>query len=498
MRYLTVLLKIFIPLAVVLPSILIPLHVVHGRNEAGNIAGLDRLSWANVSSSRTDRYWAHTILAVLASAYVCLVIWAELELYCSYMHNFWLDNDSPRADTLLIVSIPSTYRPDTGIKHLLRGFHDKIDYVWRNKEGRALVQRIKEHRSIAQKLEAAETAFLRRSLEAWKAEPEEARPTTDEGKRRLISHCRRLIWPQAPFKGQKVDEIGYWRVRYLQAVAEVEEERRRLQNKPCSGSAFVRFTHPASAHALRQLVVHYNPGTVIPVCLFCWPGEVVWENVSIDWVHSIYRSVIVKGCMMMLVCLFAVPVAFAGTLSQITSLSSIVPGLGWLDSLPEWLLGVIQGVIPPAILACLLWSLAAILRKLAVVQGAPSRQVVEELVQNYYFRFLFAQLFLIIVMTSGFVSVKSKIEQGLIATLDSIMRAVPQASNYFLTYMLLQAFSISGSALLQPGDIAQKLILGPVFDRTPTQQKMRAGAPERVEWGTHFPTYAALACVGTH
>lgn len=43
-------------LAVISLSILVPPHIVHDHNEAGNIAGPDRLSWASVSASQTDRY----------------------------------------------------------------------------------------------------------------------------------------------------------------------------------------------------------------------------------------------------------------------------------------------------------------------------------------------------------------------------------------------------------------------------------------------------------
>ncbi|KAH7016639.1 hypothetical protein B0J12DRAFT_586307 [Macrophomina phaseolina] len=412
------------------------------------------------------------------------------------MHNLWLDDQTPRADTLLLVSIPPTYRPETGVKHLLRGFRGKIDHVWSSKDCAPLVRKVREHSRVAQNLEAAETGYLRRALEAWISKPEGSRPTTDDEKRRLATTHRRLFWPTIPLWGQKVDEIDYWRAKYLQAAAEADKARQTLKDTPSSGSAFVRFHHPATAHAVRQLVVHHNPGTVIPVCLFSTPEDVVWENVSIDWTHSIYRAIIVKGCMIILVSVFAVPVAIAGTISQITALSSVVPGLSWLESLPAWLLGCIQGVIPPAILACLLWSLSNILRRLAIAHGALSRQVVEEVVQKYYFRFLFAQLFFIIVITSGFVAVRSKIEEGLVATLDSIIRSVPKASNYFLTYLLFQAFSISSNILLQPGVIAQKLIFGPLFDRTPTQLKERAEGVDTSEWGVHFPTYATLACVG--
>jgi calcium permeable stress-gated cation channel len=55
-RYLHTILRIFILLALVLLPILIPLNVVDSKNESGGVKGLDRLSFANVGLSYTNRY----------------------------------------------------------------------------------------------------------------------------------------------------------------------------------------------------------------------------------------------------------------------------------------------------------------------------------------------------------------------------------------------------------------------------------------------------------
>jgi calcium permeable stress-gated cation channel len=66
------------PLALLLLLILVPLNVVDGKNKQGGVKGLNRLSFANVGLSYTNRYWAHLILALFVAIFVCLILRFEL------------------------------------------------------------------------------------------------------------------------------------------------------------------------------------------------------------------------------------------------------------------------------------------------------------------------------------------------------------------------------------------------------------------------------------
>ena len=68
LRYLSMCLKIFTPMAIIIIPILIPLNVNQGKGTSTisgltyNITGLDTLAWSNVSPEKTGRYWAHLVL----------------------------------------------------------------------------------------------------------------------------------------------------------------------------------------------------------------------------------------------------------------------------------------------------------------------------------------------------------------------------------------------------------------------------------------------------
>src|ERR1700761_6600632 len=80
LRYLRTLLKIFVPAALVILPILIPINTISGRGadfatgpnvNQTNVTGLDQLAWGNVSPAHTGRYWAHWLLALCLIIYVC-------------------------------------------------------------------------------------------------------------------------------------------------------------------------------------------------------------------------------------------------------------------------------------------------------------------------------------------------------------------------------------------------------------------------------------------
>jgi len=62
--------------------------------------------------------------------------------------------------------------------------------------------------------------------------------------------------------------------------------------------------------------------------------------------------------------------------------------------------------------------------------------------------------------------------------------------------MLLQALSISANALIQVARLMEWFFLTSLMDRTPRQKwKRKANVPE-MQWGTIYPVYTNLACIG--
>lgn len=83
--------------------------------------------------------------------------------------------------------------------------------------------------------------------------------------------------------------------------------------------------------------------------------------------------------------MYVLAVAFIGVVSNVHSLCATYSWLAWLCDLPPVIVGIISGILPPALLAILMMLLPIILRLLARFEGMPQRTLIElSLMQRYF------------------------------------------------------------------------------------------------------------------
>jgi len=306
-----------------------------------------------------------------------------------------------------------------------------------------------------------------------------------------------LKWmPALPLIGRKVDTIHYCRKEIARLNVEIEQDQTQPENFPLMNSAFIQFNNQVAAHMACQSLNHHIPQQMSPRYLEVNPNDVIWENMRIKWWERYIRIVLVTCAVAGLIIGWATPVAFVGAISQVSYLSETVPFLSFIKDFPKWLLGLISGILPPLGLAILMAILPIILRTLAKLQGMHTGMTIELAVQGMYFGFLFVQVFLVVSISSGMGPVLDALSQNPTSAAGILAENLPKASNFFFSYLLLQAFAQSGGALMQIGSLFVYYILAPIFDSTARQKwKRQVDLPE-MKWGTFFPIYTNLACIG--
>ena len=126
-------------------------------------------------------------------------------------------------------------------------------------------------------------------------------------------------------------------------------------------------------------------------------------------------------------------------------------------------------------------------------QGLLTETGVELWLQQYYFVFLFIQNFLTVSLSSSITAIVQDLIRGVSSAPELLARNLPKASNYFISYLILQGLSVSASALLQT---VIWLVLAPWVDFTPRQKwERQMNLPEN-RGGTFYPFYSSLACIG--
>lgn len=133
---------------------------------------------------------------------------------------------------------------------------------------------------------------------------------------------------------------------------------------------------------------------------------------------------------------------------------------------------------------------------MARLGGLPSLSTVELRTQNFYFAFLVIHVFLITTFTSAASAVVTSIIQNPSSALDLLAKNLPKASNFYISYFILQGLTISSGALLQIVGLLLSRILGKFLDSTPRKIYKRWANLSGLGWGTVFPIYTNLCVIG--
>jgi len=172
------------------------------------------------------------------------------------------------------------------------------------------------------------------------------------------------------------------------------------------------------------------------------PKEIRWHKLGIPSSRSAPGKVITFLLCVGITLLWSpVSIAIAAlsnleALTQIEALSWLRPILSW----PSWILGIIQGVLPP-LLINILSVLISLLFRLIITRGRHfSQGQVEDTLRNYYFVFLVFGHFLYVLISGSILSQLSAILSDVTQFITLLARAVPASSIYFCNYIFFGCF----------------------------------------------------------
>ena len=166
LRYLVVLLKIFVPLAVVILPVLVPLNFIAGRGAQSGVSGLDQLFWINVSPAHTNRYWAHLVMAIVVVVWVCRIARIELLCYMRLRHQ-WLLSPHRLSRTSTSIILVTDISKSLLTVHQLHVLYDIFPHGVRCvsliRDHSQLRQCIRKRDAMALVFEKAETQLIQRA-----------------------------------------------------------------------------------------------------------------------------------------------------------------------------------------------------------------------------------------------------------------------------------------------------------------------------------------------
>jgi len=499
LRYLKIsILMMFVGCLITWP-VLFPLNITGG----GGQTQLDMLAMGNIDkNTHKNWYWGHVLVAYVFIGFILFTIYREMMHFIAVKQAYLCSSiyaNRVSARTLLVTSIPDDY---LSVPQLLKLF-DNVARIWINTDVKELEKTVAERDKLALKLEAAEVKYIRvadkNRRAAIKKGGESGAADTETGSvgARWVSAKDRPSHKLKFLVGQKVDTIDWSRTELKSMNEKIKElqARQRTDQVKQLNSAFVEFTTQQAAQIAFQCLASNLPLHMAPRYIGITPDEIVWPSLRLKWWERLVKITIVTAFIAALVIFWSIPVAVVGSISNINYLTCQLPWLSFINSIPKAILGVITGLLPVVALAILMALLPIILRKCAKIAGKPSLSTVELHVQNSYFAFQVVQVFLITTLSSAIASSVQQIIKDPVSVTSLLAKSIPKASNFYISYMILQGLAVSAGALLQIVGLIVGKLLSRILDGTPRKKWNRWTKLSGLGWGTVFPVYTNIVVI---
>ncbi|RAL13015.1 putative DUF221 domain protein [Aspergillus homomorphus CBS 101889] len=490
------------------------LFPVNGTGGAGK-KQLDILSMSNVSENSYGRYFAHCFVAWIFIGFVFFTITRESLFYINLRQAYAL---SPAyasrlsSRTVLFSAVTQDYLDRDKIRRMFGV--EKVKNVWLTTDTSELEEKVSARDDAAMKLEGAETKLIKLAnaarLKALKKQghvedgPVSGDAAGDETDGESGSVAARWVRPSDRpthrlklLIGKKVDTINWARAEIERLTPEIEElqAKHRAGDAKLVSSVFVEFYAQADAQAAFQSVAHNLPLHMAPRYIGLDPTQVIWSNLRIKWWERIMRYSATIAFVCAMIVFWAIPTAVVGSISNINFLTDKVHFLRFINDVPSWIKGVITSLLPTVLMSILMALVPIILRLMAKLGGAPSLAAVELTTQNFYFAFQVVQVFLVVTLASSASAVVTKIIDKPTSAASLLANNIPTASNFYISYIILQGLSFSAGALLQISGLIVGKILGRLLDNTPRKMYKRWSSLSGLGWGTVYPVFTLLSVI---
>lgn len=364
----------------------------------------DLLSFSNIPKSGKNRYYAHVFvgwiffskldimsasIVLTAPGFVMYIITRETIYFINLRHIYLLSPfNSARISsrTVLFSDVPAEYQSQEKLHTL---FGSAMKRSWLATDCKDLSDKVEERDKDALKLEGAEiklsTLANKRRLK-WEKKNDSRKnapaPADGADAERALPGARYMKdgdrpthkLGKIPLIGKKVDTIEWTRTELKRLVPEVKHSQMTQQKfeGKLLPSVFVEFhTQQGAQAAFRRMTPKKSPN-MLPRAVGVTPSEIIWKNLGISKKSRMARKFGTRTFLTLMILFWAIPVAVVGAISNINYLTDSmfpclkryngceltlfteVPFLGFINSIPQVVLGVVTGLLPSILLSVLM------------------------------------------------------------------------------------------------------------------------------------------------
>lgn len=465
--------------------ILLPINATGG----GRACQLDRISFSNIA--KKEHTWAHLVVAwVFFAGIVALIARERLKLIGIRQAYLLDDLRSARLSSrtvLFLNASPEACQPE----NLQEYFGSETERSWPVINTGELDDLVGKRNGTAYALEKAEMDLI---IAGVKRSKRQGRPVTGAGDaeagQTLVPKSSRPAKRKPPIVGSKFDLIELSRKRIRELVERIEVVRLApSRNVPERSAVFVSFSSQGAAHRAFQEISFPPPMPLEDRFLGVQPKEVLWKNLAMPVALRLSKASFALAFVIAFTIFFAIPVGIIGTFSNAQKLAEDVKWLAWINNLPPVLLGLLTGFVPPYLVSWFTSYVPKLFRHVAKLSGEPTTTQAELKTQAWYFVFQVSQVFLVTTFSSGAAAVATKIANDPGQTPALLAERLPTASNFYLTYFVLQGLGSAAQTIVNYSDLFEYYFYEYFWDKSPREKFTTYAQMKGTPWGSWYPKF---------
>ncbi|RVX70907.1 hypothetical protein B0A52_06064 [Exophiala mesophila] len=453
----------------------------------GDASELDKISFSNVNDPK--KLYAHAIVAWIFLGFIMLLITRERMFVIGLRQAYQATPQNASrlsSRVVLFLSVPPDWlKPE----HLQRHFGPDAIRSWNVSSLEDVEQIVATRDAKVDQLEQAELKFLKKRHRKHSADT--GGRSSDEATEDRPQHRSYVV------VGQKSDTIALLRQELPEIASDLAQRRRADKSSPSHGygTMFVEFKDQVSANQAFQQFHHPAPFALQPKFIGVQPKEVLWQNLNLEPAVRVSYSYIAIAVAVATIILWSIPVGIIGTISNLNYLTDKVRFLRFLNDLPDPILGLITGLVPPLLLSTVVSYVPYYFKWLATISGQPTTKEVVKWAQTWNFVFQVVQVFLITTFSSGAATVATKIANDPKSIPTLLAKNLPKASNFYLTYFIIQGIGTASKNIINYSDLLQFLFYYNVMSKTPRQKYNTYIQIKGISWFNVFPKFTNFAVI---
>ncbi|KAF5741423.1 hypothetical protein HS088_TW10G00420 [Tripterygium wilfordii] len=424
-------LKIFVPVAFLAFTIMVPVNWTNNTLERSNLtySDIDKLSISNIPFG-SNRFSTHLVMAYVFTFWTCYVLKREYEIVASMRVNF-LASERRRPDqfTVLVRNVPPD--PDESVTQLVEHFFlvNHPDHYL-------------THQVVYNANKLSEIVNEKKKMQNW-LDFYKLKYSRNKSRKPTLQTGFLGLW------GKRVDAINFYTSKLEKISKEISLEREKIMNDPKAimPAAFVSFRTRWGAAVCAQTQQSRNP-TVWLTEVAPEPRDVYWDNLAIPYVSLAIRRLVVAVAFFFITFFFMIPIAFVQSLANIEGIEKAVPFLKPIIEV-KFIKSFIQGFLPGIALKIFLIFLPTILMLMSKIEGITSVSALERRSATKYYIFLFINVFLGSIITgTAFQQLDNFIHQSANDIPITIGVSIPMKATFFITYIMVDGWAgVAGEIL---------------------------------------------------